>query len=393
MSWSSCRVGALLLGVACCLGCSAEDTRPSPRAAAVSATIQETAHPAREYLTPEADVTIARNAEEGNTGVPPLSEFRARLDSRTRVGAVATADGVGDIAWGRLRDVVVAPSGDLLVLNSDLGDVRRFSAEGEFLGYLMDSDGKRRNFADPVQLVVTRSSGLIVAESRGELVTENPLFEYESGRFPEQDGRIEGACAIDDRIFVKVADSRQQQLIRFRDPNGSGRGAFGELPYKGTDNWLALIELSPGGVVCSAGERLVLVAFRSLPIVRAYDFDGEVRWTSLLADVQPVPVKELTRPDGRTGVRLAVSEGGDLPVAFELGPQGVAVFQVAKLDPKQEGERRRPRLLTYLLDVATGEGTFIGDSIPMIVAIGDSHLYTVEILDRNTDPAFLVYEF
>jgi hypothetical protein len=140
---------------------------------------------------------------------------------------------------------------------------------------------------------------------------------------------------------------------------------------------LLQLTMAQGLMTCSRETNNVVVALTALPFIYNYTETGELQWVSRLADFKPITIIEGQTDDGRSQISYLSGEGGDKMRTLTpiFGP--FVLVQVARTTPASaQAEMEYEELLTYIIDVTSGEGAYVGHSLPLIFTADENRLYT-----------------
>jgi hypothetical protein len=183
---------------------------------------------------------------------------------------------------------------------------------------------------------------------------------------------VYGACILEGTLYVSgttslgVSGDTLPAVHRVALPGGQELGAFAWL-YR-TERPQPLARLSEAHVACAYGSAAgVIVLPEYLPEVRMYEPDGTLRWITRIADYRPWTVAET--PDGGLRIEIPVA-GGHLAAGVTFLPPRFAIVQLDEYTREAWIPDRKPAALqTYLLDVASGAGVYVGSELPRILDV------------------------
>ena len=126
-----------------------------------------------------------------------------------------------------------------------------------------------------------------------------------------------------------------------------------------------------------------MTAFRYFPVLSGYSPEGELKWQSRLADFEPLKITQLVDDQGRKAVRYGWEGDYHDVVKSMIGlPGGYVIIQTARNTRASSKARQEyAELRTYVLSAATGEGIYVGSSLPEIHAVTQD-----QILSGVNDP-------
>ena len=283
-------------------------------------------------------------------------------DARTTLQiGVATSD--GPEAFGRIWDALVAPSGDVFILDEQAQEVRIFDSSGRFLqsiGGIGDGPAEFR-YANGIELL---SDGRLVVSTRSLGLKS---FVWTEGGW-ELDQTIpvrvvpEDMCTTSgDRVFVSGWGQEGNTVIH----EASTTPDRAEAPFgRGYqhDNWLLQSQMADGLVGCLAGPSRVVFAYELLPIVRSFDPDSHtISWTSRIEGF--VPPQVIEGFDGQRYVTRRRSDTED----FVGGLHGLSPNLLLLQSGRVSAGSRMVVVRSFLLDAATGRGALLGSDLPILI--------------------------
>lgn len=224
------------------------------------------------------------------------------LVSQTAPVKIGTMDGPTEGVFGSVDDVVVAPSGEVLILDRQTSRVSSWSVSG---GYLHDV-GRRGSgpgeYLDPIDLAITSAGELLVLDQGNGKVLR---FGRTAGRGRALVGEVrhglpaQALCSTEGLVFL--LSPGRERLVAVMDHDGAILREFA-LPHEPTAaerkalRGYPSVPLNYGRIACGAGR--VLLTGQQTGVVRAFSLRGEHLWTHELSAFFPVERKF----DERVGV-------------------------------------------------------------------------------------------
>ncbi len=332
-------------------------------------------HPLEERIL--RPVPVSSTISRDTTAVPVGSDVwnaRRRLLDAVETLRVGTLGGVQHTVFGKIEDAHLdTRSSRLALLDSRFQEVRWFDLSGEFIGSVGKPGNGPGEFTAPRRLLFGPDAWMYVSDYPNVLeafVFNGQQWEFERTiRLPVQ---INDACLAPNALYLAGATSigasgdSLAAIHAIELPGGRELGSLGWL-YR-TARPQALARMSEANVACISGSGSGVVLLPEyLPEVRGYEVDGSVRWITRIAEYRPWTVAE--KPDG--GLRIEIPEdGGYLASGVTFLPQRFAIVQLDKYTREAWIPDRKPAaLLTYVLDVESGEGLYVGSEVPRILHV------------------------
>lgn len=326
----------------------------------------EIVHPTAENAPPADAARIVRDGSPQDLTSEALASWRSVRDSlltaRTTL-RIGRASGDNDPAvFGRISDALVAPWGDIFVLDDQAQEVRIFDSTGravQAIGRIGDGPAEFRSangieiLGDGRLLVSTRSRGLraFVETSDGwelDEVIDIPVVP-------------EDMCAVGDRAFLsgwgQARNTVVHEVVATTDgphrPFGSG--------YKAA-HWLLRSQMADGVVGCFQEASRVVFAFELLPVVRSFDPGSRTNtWTARIEGFAPAEVVEGFDARGAYVTRRRTDTEDLVGGLHGLGSDHF-LLQTARLNSRA----RTITVNSFLVDARTGNGASLGDDLPVI---------------------------
>lgn len=339
----------------------------------------EIEHPTPENAPPASAVRITRDSIPSGMDQEALLNWllvRDELAEARTVLRIGAANTDGPDAFGNIADIAMSPSGDIFVLDEQAQEVLIFDSNGRFvqsIGGVGDGPMEFR-YANSITLL---TNSVLAVSSRGPQLK---LFRSSEGTW-QLDSIVRvpaisrDACFTEDRrIFVAGYKKDNNTLVHevAESLDGDTRD-FGD-GYR-DDQWLVQMRMGEGIVECVDEPRAIVFAFRGQPLIRAHHpDDGSVIWSAVLVDFVPEPVLEGVRPTGQAYVRYGQIDEWDVMGAVHEVRPGYLLLQVARVYLLKE----TVAVHSYLVDARSGQGAFIGDTLPRIFATPNGHVAVFE---------------
>lgn len=341
-------------------------------------------HPTAESI-PDADQVAHVIPETGpiDEGARSLVD---RLSRSAEVLVVGVLEGEVHEMFGQIEDLVTDTEGNLYVLDARNSVVRVFDSRGEYVRHYGAPGEGPGEFRAPTALAIDRANRLLVADR----IRRITAFSRENGSVVAtmtlQDGPLD-LCVSATRIYIHTAGSEHGDVVHAVDTTGAYLHSFGSgYQFGGT---LAREDLSRGSLTCSHHTDDVMFTFRYVPVMRRHSSQGEIKWTSSLSDFNPMRITE----DASTHTLTYSGNEGVSDVMHHLtfmDETDYVLVQVLRRTPESIQERREyAEILTYVVNLETGAGGYVGNELPPVYAVVAGRLYAAV---NWPYPHVLVYE-
>lgn len=357
-----------------------------------------TTHPTAENIPSddEVDHLISMRGASGAGG--DLQEVVLALRSARKTLTLGVPEGEREEMIGKVEDVAVDEDGNVYVLDARNNEVKIYDAEGHFERVFGGPGRGPVEFMAPRLLSIDARGRLVVADRRAPIKVFEPRdTTYAYRNSIRVTASPEGLCVMNGRLYWQGLTfeeaSEERGTIHAVSMTGELIGRFG-YQYK-SGNALVRGQLSMGHVACSKVSHTVVLGFHSLPMLYGYSADGQKKWVTKFEDFKQARHVEAVR-GGRRGVLndpTPASTGGESDIVWTLAaaPNGYVVAQLARRNKASLQARKfYAELHTYVIDGATGEGMYVGDSLPKIYEVTREKVYA----GRNDPfPQVVIYEF
>lgn len=343
-------------------------------------------HPTPENLRLETTVPSV-SQKDTVSGLDRLDRVARDLRRAARVDSIGRLDGSPDDAIGMIMDIDVDSSSRVFILDRAFQMVRVFDADGSPSFTVGRSGSGPLEFRSVVALWLEGSSLFTV-----DAVLGLKRIEFDKQGVPRLgsvvrlDGGVNAACGRGEQVVTlapsvdakaKTRPDGSEPYIRIHDTEGRTRHTFGSS-YR-SQVWLVRQVMSEGVVECASGGRIV-EALSRLPFVRAYDRAGALKWSAKLSDY--VVGTSLERGDSRGGRRIGVDPNdprGSFTLRIRELTSGLVVVQVGLVTRESLLDRSLWSVIdTYLFDVETGRGVYVGSDLPLLGRLRGSRVYGFE---------------
>ena len=358
--------------------------------ACADATPSPTHHPTPENLPVAGSPTIV--GESFPTGVLSSDDSLAWLATRhaliaaqpvVRLGELGLGiDSTGPEVFGLVADVAMDGDDNLFVLDRRNHQVRVFDLTGEYRFTVGGAGEGPSEFRDPKGIELLADDLMVVADRGNQLkVFARSDNGYEYVRTASVPLVPEGICSVEGRVFVSGWEEDNTIIHEVDVRKGEMVQHFGE-GYR-TQHALVGNQLSDGPIGCFGSPPRVVYAFQYLPIVRAYQPGEQASlWSAQVEGFAQMEITSGAEPDGSPYVLF----WGDGPSETIEGAVRVSqrhLLLQSFLEGPWEGDATQPvdqTIRSYLVDVKTGHGARISESLPMIKTVG-AHRYVAVYTD------------
>jgi hypothetical protein len=215
--------------------------------------------------------------------------------------------------FGSIVDVEVDGEGRIFVLDGQAREVRWFNQEGGFLGRIGRAGQGPGEFQTPMGMVVDENGILYVLDSQRARMMgfePGPNGYRLLGEIPTMLGAFD-FCRVQGGFFILAVPPNGDAVLHRVDDEGTLVRSFGtlvdpdpetvgKLPRDGRHDGPLRWQANRGSLACDEQRGRVVVAHATIPLVRAFRFDGELEWESRLEGFWPVHWE----PTERGGIRM-----------------------------------------------------------------------------------------
>lgn len=306
--------------------------------------------------------------EETNAAIRGVIQRLLALRDGPHIGE---EDGAEEYLLGRIDGVLIDRSGNIIVADGLAHNVRVYDRNGVHLSTIGGKGDGPGEFRRPSRLALDELDRLYVVDR----LVRVQRFQRVNGSFEYLDSfrmemKIEDLCVMGGNLYVQGfrVSGYGNTVLQKLTLTGEHIASFGDV-YR-SPNRRMIEHMTRGRIACDENVGSVLYMPRQVPAeVRAYTLDGDIRWITTFPEIEQLLI-ELTE----RGIRQTVPETGfHVGASFEVVPGGVLIIQLGfiTLGSRAAGDEFA-RLETYMLDVATGAGTYVADTPPLIRAAADT---------------------
>jgi len=327
-------------------------------------------HPTEENAPPPDAIALTDDS------VPPglAGELLERwVDARERLRGARTVAQIGSEEegpelFGEIRDARVDDEGRLVVLDFQARSVRFFGPGGNYLhGFGQYGEGPLEwKTSYGLELLGPNRLAVFVGGRRAKVFVHD-AGEWQLDSIVDLPVSVDDNCAFDDRLFLQgVLGRPPDKHTLFYEV--SDLGSPDAVPHgRGYQDGFFLVRdgISEGQIACIPALNRVVFAFQYLSSVRSYSAgSSDVLWSAYVENyVQP----QIQANPTTGSIRYYHGLPNDYLATVLAMPSGHVVLQYQRY-----GEMSDLRALrTYLLDPATGQGSLIGEDLPVIQSFYD----------------------
>lgn len=316
------------------------------------------------------DEAVVISRQKQSTSAEALENMAERLVTADSILQIGSMEGNIEKMIGQIEDVEVGRNDEVLVLDAKNKDIRIYDNRGQFVRSLGQPGEGPGEFLEPEELELDRNGRLMVADRDGRMAifSDTALVEEISSSFI-----AEHFCPGDSTLFA-TGRSEASGLIHQVTLSGEVVRSIGKRYQAG--NQMINAAISHGPLVCSPDQQRLVFAFSTAPYIYGYSPTGEIDWMIKIADFQPMEIEEFLTDDGRRGTRYSYSDS-HLVLRMTRLPGEYTLAQVAwRTSESMKMDKLYAELHSYLLDMGTGRGRYIGKELPLVYDATDTRLYT-----------------
>jgi hypothetical protein len=321
-------------------------------------------HPDRRYVDQSIPVTTTVRLAGPRSGT--LLEM-----TRTAIATIGREDGAEHFLFGEIAAAAMTRSGDVVVVDRRVEDVRLFSARGQFLQQLGRKGQGPGEFRTPHSVLVTPTDEIWISDMQRRLTvfTSSP-DGYKLSRTIPVELSIRSMCLLGNDLVANAVTPSDPYVLRILDAQARPTRSFGTL-YT-SPNAMINLEFAQGRIACdNANDLIVYASPATIGEVRAYRRDGQPVWRVAI--------------DGLLNNIISDTEGGGLSVERSasgahtlltlLAVPGVGiVVQYAHRTPEQmKANEMGSSIVTIVIDPRTGGATLSSDALPRLGAVSTTH--------------------
>lgn len=286
---------------------------------------------------------------------------------------VGRAEGDASEMLGSIAAVAFSPDGtNIFALDRSYGFVRQFTAAGDPVQVIGSKGDGPGQFLSPRAIAVDDSS-LIVADAYGVIVDfrrdGREWIHFASHKVPFD---VEMMCLLGPDLAFKTMKEDEGGVIEIYRRTGDDLSAVGATGswYRDSDPFIRW-NLSEGRIGCDPQGGGIAELLGMIPTVNWYDagIGTGPRWRITLNDY--VPLKTVTR--GTAVERHMKVATFDYPGLLAI-VQGHLLIQTLHRTPESTELGENAAVHTYLVELESGTGWYVGHNLPHLMTVGDDRL-------------------
>lgn len=340
------------------------------------------------YLDRPDGVSVMQLTRDASaSGHPALDALEHGLRSLEPVAQIGSLEGDASTVFGVVEAVDMDESGNLYVLDSRFVEVRKFGPDGAHVETFGGAGRGPGEFVTPMSLHVdTARQQLYVGDGGRRLHVfdiSGPSADF--GRVLHLDGIARGVCSSDKELVIHAVPFSASHLFEIVDNGGSSTATFGAVYHSPVPQ--INFQFMLGRIACSSTHDLILYApAGGIGELKAYRRDGSQRWIAVVEGFDPVVFIE--EPDGYS-VRGDDDGFNRVDSLLFLEP-GLVILQVTDVHiaPGNPSWPEVRGVHTYILSVNDLEARYLGDDLPVLVAVSGNRFVGLE--DRRF-PQLTIY--
>lgn len=320
-----------------------------------------------------------------------------QLDSSTElVSTIGRLDARKEEIFSRIDQVLIQDD-EVYIFDFDAVNISIFSVDGLFINEFGNFGYGPDELVSP--LGAGYSEGIIyLADGNGtvkkaDLRLSNDRIDI-SDFINELAGFPIGLCVAEEAMVLKYLDFNEESFGNLKlyhhydidmDENVTSFGS----PYRARDP-IAMQILSEGIFTCiDNGAKQIASSMHILPYLYLYNLNGDIEWIAEFDNYLPMQHRESGR-----GMSFRWDESDITYDRFSsiISLKDHIIVQISRHESLFENEdfmNEEVELRTYVLDKHTGNGTFIGNRLPQILAINSEYV----VFDNDEAyPGILIYK-
>lgn len=326
-------------------------------------------------LVPGSQDAIVVKAEDGARAAPRVIEALVNFEVSRDIGSL---DGPINTIFGNIEDIKTGGDGSIWTLDGRLNQVRKYKGGSAPIFSFGRPGHGPLEFMRPEALAIL---------SNGEIAVLDP-GRLEIKFFSIQDTTAEhlktvrhgipmaSMCGMGSDVYIRGVPpvgerdkySRNTSVAFEEIPSvvvynrDAGKIAqFGDV-YE-TDDPALRLQLTEGPIACFAESESIIASMGGTSFIYAYSARGQRKWVAKLDGLKPTVVE---KTDRATTFRSGSQPNDRVLSIVNLGG-GYALIQSRHRTPKVAKEGKLYEYLdSFVIDVESGEGTHIGNELPLI---------------------------
>lgn len=297
-----------------------------------------------------------------------LMSWKERLDGARREWSIGNADG----PFGRVISLA-ADTTALFVSDDLMHHVLMIAHDGRVIRTFAEHGSGPLEMSRVVGLVSDGEAGLVLADYEKLRVFTHPATQQLRDLGTLRPGaHITGLCGIGNRLFMRVLNAGQPEVVMAASFNDSARALFGSAPVIGPS---VPHPQASGLIACTQDPERVIITYEGVPTIYAYYPSGEEAWRTTIDHFVPTRWVDTTFA-GRQVVKAAPEPQHHVLSMVALPPDALLV-QVMLFRPSTTGGPTGTGLDSYLIEAERGTGIFLGQGVPKIDAADPHQFWSV----------------
>ncbi len=238
-------------------------------------------HPDLNWMASRDNFYLIKHGYQADRVSEELAHFAKRLQLMQLEWRVGSMNSIN--SWeifGRITSVARDRKDRVFVLDNQYAEIRVFNENGAFLFTIGEKGEGPGSFMYPEWIAVDPWDTVYVADRAQMKVEvfapdENAYIYRRTILLP----RIAsgGICVDSSSVFISTNNMYNDSLIYHLDKNGNILSKFGNILYK-SENPIVRSYITRNYMVCDLKNKIVFIAFRYAPIVKLYDYEGNLLW-------------------------------------------------------------------------------------------------------------------
>lgn len=345
------------IGVLGVSGCRRADSALNSELIAV---LNDAAHYPRMPVTAVIDTNQSAGVDQNRFPVTLLDD----VDIATEAGAVR----------GQAEDLLLLPDNSLLVADRRMPELMRLGPDRVLRPAVNELESNYLT-REPVSIATVDATTVMVADR----TTGLKLFETREGRLVpksvvETGFELNDACSVGGRLLVRGLTPHGNTVSEY-----SKSGALLRTYAPAFEHPLELVVryLSSGLIGCGRGLLNVAAFSHAFPFIHAYSYDGNLLWTTEIRGLKLARFEHRKRKSGPEGVRRDRGTVFDHPSTLMGIGDDKLLFQFVRVTQLSPEQQKTFEIHSVLLSSSSGQGSYLGTSLPLVREANLSRLYAV----------------
>jgi hypothetical protein len=351
----------------------------------------------KEIIHPLASSSSQNNQPSNGFNIPSDIESDLRKISKYDESGIKFLDSLGHTQVFGLISHSELTKDNVFILDSRQQFLYQYNLNGELISYAGGRGEGPGNLNAASDFAVYEDSLLFIPNVyRIEVFNFDDELKYHSTI--SNDFTTASICISNNKFFIhrtqlldEIVEQGFSQTINsfMRQPTTGSLEPIGQFnkTYKSTSS-LVTARLSRGHLQCS--DESVLFIYDKLPEVRTYNSNTEeLMWDAFFKKFEVFKIIEHSL-DGKPALNYSQPESGILDrfLKFNQVQDDVYLFQIDRRD--FSGSEHEPIVLSYLLDINSGEFTELNIELPRILAMDHNQKYAIAT-NKDFNEVFAIY--